>query len=173
METKTKKVKNKENIAYRGNVKIKVVRNNKVVKEINTHNEGSSLLFNFLAYCLAGKLNESERPNYIHLFNTKNEPVEVTTITTPSTKTRIVTIDDGYIGTEYTFVIPAIYIKANKIVTQLRLYGAKYLNSINDYSAKIDLNGDEQFSIDSSEQANTSILITYTLVVANVVESED
>ena len=59
-----------QKIGYSGTVKIKVVKDKKVISKSVGHNQGSKKLFKFITQCFAGnyKIAESLRPIKIKLF---------------------------------------------------------------------------------------------------------
>ena len=56
-------------ITYKGDVNIKILHKNRVVKKIFESNTGEMSLFNFLVRCLSGEFNSDLLPYYIMLFN--------------------------------------------------------------------------------------------------------
>lgn len=64
--------KQKAGVAYTGKVKIQFIKNNRVYKTIDQHNEGTTELFKYLANCIIGNYNQGLRPQYIHTYYCEN-----------------------------------------------------------------------------------------------------
>ena len=66
---KKKQVKDSSQLAYTGNVTIKVVKDKEVVKVINGHNSGNTRLFEYIAKCLVGLYESINAPKYVQCFH--------------------------------------------------------------------------------------------------------
>lgn len=60
-------------ITYKGDVCVKILHKNRVVKKINQTNTGEMSLFNFIVRCLSGEFNADLLPHYIMLFNSEED----------------------------------------------------------------------------------------------------
>jgi len=111
-------VKPQSTVAYHGRVKIEWMKGDKVYKTVEQHNEGTAELFRYLANALAGNINNTNMPRYIHSFHADN-PIEATgndmygtsrstcalNVPFSNVEVRYDSNLDGY-NTEYTFMIP-------------------------------------------------------------------
>ena len=119
---------NKLSIGYTGNVTIKVVRNNKVVKTIQDHNEGTIHLFEFIAKCLSGVYEEQFGPKYLVLYNTEDSPAtrltDAVLLTSSTYVVNDVSDDNSDVATaQLTFTVPGnIFLSSEKQPTTLALY---------------------------------------------------
>lgn len=163
------KEEQKQTIGYKGNVSIKVVKGNTVVKRINVNNTGNAPMFKFLANCLKGTYEEAQRPKYINLFN-QTENKCLTALSTPCSRASLVSVPK--FGASLEFIIPAAYIVANKDIDTLKLYSSIDLSSATegiesaDAAAEVSL-GENTFQISQADAINTTILITWTLLLTN------
>lgn len=64
-------------LAYNGQVKIELVKNKKVLKSINCHNEGTAELFRYIANALAGNTNSNSMPKFITMFECKEDYYDI------------------------------------------------------------------------------------------------
>lgn len=96
-------VKEESTIKYTGKVKIKKVKNGKVVSEIEQHNKGTNYLFNFLLNCLAGNYIEQSRPFWVMCTN-KQEDGTYKVASSTIRPILSATLVEDYI--EYTFFLP-------------------------------------------------------------------
>ena len=69
---KTSQNKDKLQLEYSGNVTIKVVRNDTIIKTINGHNSGTYRLFEYIAKCLANIYESAYSPKYLQVFHAED-----------------------------------------------------------------------------------------------------
>lgn len=152
-------------LVYVGTVKIEEIRGNKVIKTYTSHNEGKASLFNFIAQCLSGKLEDRLRPKYLRAYN-KNG-----TTYTQITNTQISFRSVRAVGdkTIYKFLIPANTLNAATELNHFRLFSQDNVNIVDnidsccasiDYVAKT--NSDKLLP-----DGKTNFLVTWTLQVTN------
>lgn len=105
-------------IAYKGRVEIQLVKGDQVYQAITQHNEGTAELFHYLANALAGTINTSNMPRYLHTFHAENpqsaegDDLYGTNQSTCALNVPFSNVEvrydkevDGY-DTEYTFMVP-------------------------------------------------------------------
>lgn len=167
MARKKKKVvvQEESTIKYTGKVKIKKVKNGKVVSEIEQHNKGTNYLFEFILYCLAGNFKEQLRPFWIVVANKQEDATYkvASSVIRPILNT---SINSGYI--EYTFYLP---------FKQEYLKGFDSLLIYNDFYKPQELNIDdivpEEYSMEIEledkviAETKEDIIISWQLRISN------
>lgn len=162
-------------MVYQGTVTIKTIKNNKIIKTIRTHNNGTLNLFNFLTNCLLETYEPTGVPKFIKLFygTTGNKTPETATLLTSQMQPRVsknIIIDSSNTTSSavLTFLVPRTSINsegANKC-NIIALYNTK--NSSQEksgYSAFVVLKDE----IDLSKiDVGTNLLITWTLKLSNI-----
>lgn len=169
-------MKNKtgENISYKGEVTVKLVKNGKVNKTRRTHNEGSVYLFQYIANCLAGSFQQDKKPWYIRLYSVEGqsgEPLdpstatEVTTTYLPvaSTTTYSGADENGeYAYVEHTFIVPGTYLVQEASANAIAMYSLENINDKSKWSAYAMLSE----SIGEVD-AGTNAVILWKMTVSN------
>lgn len=158
-------------ITYKGDVNIKILHKNRVVKKIFESNTGEMSLFNFLVRCLSGEFNSDLLPYYIMLFNSSESvdffPDNMNTLEqitfNPIYLASQPTINDNSVT--FSFLIPKTAIDTTKSSSNLvALYNKNNINS--DYaepSAWIYLTSDNTITLDSQ----SNIVIAWTMTIEN------
>lgn len=110
-------------VAYKGNVTITVKKGNKSLHRGRGHNEGTNLLFAFIANCMKRIYEQNSSPWFIRAFNGDDE---VTTGAFPVQSTSEDCELNGEVGAyvELTFTIPgtSLDLTGDKSITSVRLY---------------------------------------------------
>jgi hypothetical protein len=167
-------------LAYRGEVTVELVKGDKVYQVIRQHNEGTAELFRYLANALAGNVNTTNMPRYLHTFNAENPETDqgdnlygtnrstcALNVPFSNVEVRYDSTLDGY-STEYTFMIPFSQIWGTTNV--LALYNTiAYGNAITPL-AFIRLNEDQWIRASSSNTANVVVRWVMTVYNAQVAE---
>lgn len=169
MARKSKKVV--EQTALKGNVKIKVMHGNRLVKSYEKHNEGTLNLFYGLVTCLSGSPAREYLPNYISVGDGTRDPGtsvttsglqhELDTMTrvkvTPNFKGPSISSADGSVSTIYQAIIPYSSI-GDTTVKELGLFGTL---SGSDMVARVQ--PDEPISL----SLNENLIVEWTFTLKN------
>lgn len=146
-------MKRSSTIGYKGELTLKVMHGNKVVKTIKQHNEGTALLMDFLVRCLGSQYDSELAPRYIRAFHTDKEGMQtdkectirpIATNFSPSYIENYKDEEEKALikkGVVLTFLIPYSALDSrNTTLNRFALYGAKdYSGDKNDYLAWIKL----------------------------------
>ena len=169
-------------INYSGKVEVQLQRNGKIVKSHIYHNTGYTDMFNYLAYCLGGQINEYLWSQILYLFYendglnyrvsdyTFKSSVEVDTTSIPYTTTFKFTVPYNSIITDLG--------KINKVV----LTNLKNKNTMDDLivsNGVVDewlqerscaiLTIDDRYAVDIDLlDVNTSIIIVWTMSLSDI-----
>lgn len=126
---KKKQSENELQIAYSGNVTVQLVRNNKVIKTINGHNEGTSRLFKFIADCLANDYSGAYSPKYIQVFNVDSSGQQIndsteslTGLIAVSTESAVENQTDNDATAKLTFTIPGELFSTGTKLSEINLF---------------------------------------------------
>ena len=133
---KIKKKQNKNNLqlAYSGNVTIKLVKDDKVIDVINGHNHGTFRLFEFIATCLIGVYESASSPKYIQVFHVTSEESAETELASADSLTGLIPLGSSSIETDtannlstakLTFTIPGSVFAEGIIPNYFVLYNYK------------------------------------------------
>lgn len=133
-KVKRKQVKEDLQVSYRGNVTIKVVKDNEVVKVINGHNAGATRLFEFIAKCLTGLYESTYAPKYIQCFHVDSADPDLNTLVSlsgivPISSTTYDT-DANTSTAKLTFVIPGNFFTAEDEINFFALYSYKEYENV-------------------------------------------
>lgn len=167
-------------IAYKGEVTLKILHGDKVVKTIKQHNEGMPLLMKYLTHCLGSDLDLMKAPKYIRLYYSsivgempgnlsENEITLRPVITTYSP-----TYPDTYEGTKegvlLTFLVPysVLSLSSRNPVNRIAIYDTTNKDDglQENYMAWIAL--PEAINLTSGE----SLMIIWEMTLENVVINE-
>lgn len=133
-------------IKYHGFVTIKVLKGNKIVKTINTHNAGTMLLFKLISSVLCGNDESMNMPRYFDFGNMaelaggsthfesnlanrialSSKVIQNFNINVDNATARQAELFNSSYGAFFTILIPAAQILENKDVDVLRLYSSSY-----------------------------------------------
>lgn len=169
-------------VVYRGGATVKVVRNGKVVRQINKHNVGGTPLFSFLADCMAGNFYPNNRPTCIVVGYKDTDaqenqwnPYSLAYIVASSSS---VSADGTTVNISFTVpggLINTSFIQNDTPLNCLRIYsvsnaGAGKWTNQGDYSAEIILNGSAGTDTApiTSLTTDDSLLIVWSMNVSNV-----
>lgn len=153
------KVKQTDNLSYKGNVVVKVVKDGKVKEQKTFKNEGGNALFLFLNKCLIGTYDAKYMPKYLVA---KQLNSSVLLNPTPLSSMRV---SNGSVI--YSFTIPSTsFIEGTNAIEYLELYCEEYKNTYDaqspSYSAKI--NG---VNITVVKNAQAAVIIEWVLTISN------
>lgn len=165
-KVKRKQVKDDLKVSYTGNVTIKVVKDNEVVKIVNGHNAGTTRLFEYIAKCLIGLYESSYAPKYIQCFYSTSSTPDLDSLDSlsgiiPVSSTTYET-DTNVSTAKLTFVIPgSFFVENENVVNFFALYNYKeYENKAHPmatyYSA-------EPISVDVS----SNLIVVWELQIGN------
>ena len=161
-KNKTQQVKN--DIPYRGEVKIQFVRDKNVKKTIKKHNEGTSKLFQIIAMALARQDIESLTPHYLDVVKGDGSSILLYRPTVTAVTPKQAVGSQGAWATDYTAFVSSSNIASNENkFTELRLY----YNPTGEDSLLA------RMSLENPEQIPTgyAIAIDWQLIIGNYVES--
>ncbi len=155
-------------IGYSGNVTVKVLHKDKVVKTYKQHNAGSVKLFKFIATCLGNTYEDSGAPRFIRLFASDH-----TQLVDALPYSQILVESDNSDPTKptasvsFTFVVPgSIFDTGSSNPKYLRLYSSEGLGPVewsSDDKWLAELEFDNEVEINSS----SNIIIIWELIVGN------
>lgn len=151
MKARENDMKRSSTIAYKGELTLKVMHGNKVVKTIKQHNEGTTLLMDFLVRCLGSQYDSELAPRYIRAFHTDEKGMQtdkectirpIATNFSPSYIEKYTDKEEKALikkGVVLTFLIPYSALDSNNpTLNRFALYGAKdYSGDKNNYLAWI------------------------------------
>lgn len=158
---------NKMTLAYKGNVTVKVVRDNEVVKVVNGHNAGTFRLFEFIAKCLAGLYEPTYGPKYIQCFKAStsspdlSELVSLSGVIPLSSTTYETSVNSS--SAKLTFTIPGDAFPENAEVNYFALYNYKeYSNQANPMATYF-----SEDTLDNIDK-NSNVIVVWELQIANI-----
>ena len=81
-------MKKKNNLSYKGTVRVSVQKDNKIISTKTYHNQGTKYLYEFLCYCLVGNFErvKNKKPFKIKLFDNSSQPEAPTPATEVSSE---------------------------------------------------------------------------------------
>lgn len=128
------------NIQYQGFVTIKILKGNKTIRTIKTHNAGTTLLFKVLSSVLCGNNESVNMPKYFDLGSMESDGSSYTFKSNLANRVALnskvienfttimednKTFKSAY-GASFTVLIPSIQILEQKNIDTLRLYSLNY-----------------------------------------------
>ena len=158
---------NNIDIGYRGQIEIKYVKNGTVIKKIVKHNQGTAVLFNFIANCLAGNSVDYLRPKFIRLFNAHDAgDFNATTLVTPSQISLLqdsinVTSNNDSYTTSFDFLVSEYNLNSDEYQA-IALYAENNYNNLGNPSAYVIL--DEVAEVPEK----TNVLVTWKMTITNI-----
>jgi hypothetical protein len=164
--------KSQSPISYRGEVTLKIMHGDKVVKTIKQHNEGTIYLMRFLAHCLGDYYVKGDSPKYIRLFDLSgtNATIDTTTeVTSRAIVTNFNAIFDEDSSTKsgsvtLTFLVPSTLVRDSKEFDAVAIYGTSQNQSIANYMAWVKF--DDAMSISQGE----SLMLLWKMTLSNKTE---
>lgn len=155
-----------DSLKYTGQVKIKKLYKNEVIKESRWFNTGKEPLFKFIANCICGNFDSNETPMYIRLFNTDENitvSTELTTIPIINSQ-REMNFDSTSASAELTFLVPGGAIKEGTV----KAIGVFSRNNVNNYtpSAVVTLKEGEELE-GTTMASGISYIIIWKMTVSN------
>lgn len=162
--------KTSASVGYAGNIEIKIIRGEKVVKTIKAKNEGKRPLFNFLAGCLIGNYDAKGTPKYIMLGHTDGDDTGTEPVSTNAIPYSGVSVEyqegaeGGLARAIFKFLIPFSSIPNGEKINCIRLYNSDLIWN-NQCAYFILPSADE---IESDGKSN--ILITWTMTISNQIK---
>ncbi len=166
--------KTSASVGYAGNIEIKIIRGEKVVKTIKAKNEGKQPLFNFLAGCLIGNYDAKGTPKYIMLGYTESgEDTGTEAVSTNAIPYSGVSVEyqegpeGGLARAIFKFLIPFSFIPNGEEINCIRLYNSDLIWE-NHCAYFILQPGDEIMS-----DGKSNILITWTMTISNQIKVEE
>lgn len=172
-------------IAYYGSVEIQLVKGDRAYKTIKQHNLGTPELFRYIANSLAGSVNNSLMPRYIHIFfneNAKNvvpgnelwgDNYSKCSMNIPFANVEVrynAQVNGGGYETRYTFMLPYNQVFSGPTNVVCLYNNVKFGDGrvplayiILDKDAEKEI--DEWLYIDDNNTAN--IIVTWTMTVCN------
>lgn len=157
------------NIAYKGNVTVKVLRGSKVMRSSTTHNSGQARLFYYMCKCLVGTYSQSEAPAYIRMFYGDGvNSSEATNTAQPVRSKRPLSSTDRATA-EFTFLIPTSAINAQQDgkITTLAIYGSNNSADKSKPLATVTLLGSDR--ITPSSDPGVNIYVKWVMTVMDSV----
>ena len=176
--SKKKKEKKTTDISYAGEITVKILHGKKVVKSKKLHNNGTNLLFNYIARCLSGTYEEAYAPRYLRTFYTTSEitdlysfvnNIDTTNVVSDCIPYGTVVISDDAV--EFQFLIPSNVLNSNTI-NVLGMYSKDTLplndTNVDNPMAYVVLGSGDEIDIQTGENA----LVLWKMTLANKVETE-
>lgn len=173
--------KTSASVGYAGNIEIKIIRGEKVVKTIKAKNEGKRPLFNFLAGCLIGNYDAKGTPKYIMLGHTTgNDDTKTVAVSTNAIPYSGVSVEyqagtgegEGLARAIFKFLIPFSSIPKDETINCIRLYNSDLI--WNNHCAYFILNADGLHPEDEiKSDGKSNILITWTMTISNQIKVEE
>ena len=163
-------MKSNSSISYKGNVTIKILHKDRVVKTIKNHNEGTNLLMSFLVHCLGSDYDKTKAPKYIMAYNLSGEAMEG--VNNPENNVTIkpiaTNISPTYTDNSVTlsFLLPSTILDVTKKINRLAIYSSSDLNPIN-YMAWIKV--DPEINLSMGE----SLLVLWEMTLQNIPEDSN
>ena len=167
-------MKKKEKIVYRGNVKIELIRGNKVYKKIDKKNAGRMPLFTFLTRCLAGYYDGNSAPKFLRAFSVEDiTDIDFSTISEDEVTTAAIQVsginldsnttnESGAVSFE--FLIPASVLKVgSNDINVLAVYSTTNRTARSLPSAYITLEDADLISADGE----SNVKIVWTMTISN------
>ena len=178
VETQPVEVKVTKNaaVSYAGGATIKIVKNGKVRRTIQQHNEGTLELFKFITNCLAGNYQDTNRPmilrvGYLNPINTEYTDYSLAYVIASSSRAYIK--EDTHAVIDISFNVPGSLINVGNISTStplncLRIYSDTNKSNGSKYSAQIRLTqtDDEDNEAITSLSKDESLLIVWEMEVS-------
>lgn len=182
---KDEKIKQNENVGYKGNVSIKILKKDgKVVRETNKHNTATVNFFRLIANAIGGDSNSTLlMPKYIHLYNwdpstTRKFSNSTCMANIPFSRKEVhlnpnTSTDPEYDNSSadliFEFMVPYTQLFGNTNI--LALYGTSGFNS-GEYEeetypvlAYVILNDEDAIDIENNDRLN--VLVTWTINIRN------
>ena len=179
VETQPVEVKVTKNaaVSYAGGATIKIVKNGKVRRTIQQHNEGTLELFKFITNCLAGNYQDDNRPIILRVgyLNPSNpdESTDYSLAYVISSNSRAYVKEDTHAVIDISFNVPGSLINIGNISTStplncLRIYSDTNKSNWGKYSAQIKLTqtDDEDNEAITSLSKDESLLIVWEMEVS-------
>lgn len=176
--SKNKEQKRKNSLGYSGQVTVKILHGDKVVKVKKVHNKGRDRLFSFISYCLGNNYFEQKAPRFLRTFNVDSALVEDTLpleLTFDNQVSDIVGVSSitypSNHSVAFTFLIPSSQISntnSNTTINALALYSVETFgdSSMSDPLAYVYLEGEDIISVSSG----SNLIIIWELSLVNVGE---
>lgn len=162
--------KTSASVGYAGNIEIKIIRGEKVVKTIKAKNEGKKSLFNFLAGCLIGNYDTNGTPKYIMLGHTDGDDTGTVAVSTNAIPYSGVSVEyqggtgEGLARAIFKFLIPFSSIPKDETINCIRLYNSDLI--WNNHCAYFILQPADEIVSDGK----SNILITWTMTISNQIK---
>lgn len=169
-------------ISYSGKVEVQLQRNGKTVKSHIYHNTGYTDMFNYLAYCLGGQINEYLWSQILYLFYendglnyrvsdyTFKSSVEVDTTSIPYTTTFKFTVPYNSIITDLGKINKVVLtnLKNKNTMDDLIISNGVVDEWLKERSCAI-LSIDDRYAVDIDLlDVNTSIIIVWTMSLSDI-----
>lgn len=175
-------------IKYSGKVTVKLQQGNRILSSRQSTNSGGESMFKFIAYCLAGDYSVAEelRPCKVMLFHNDEDTPAGAKATTGNaslcnfkyTENKSIpantSTETAQWSTTYHFRIPYAWIRGNKNINTVCLYGKNAQvpenTSLGDYAAWYqftDGTGNNWVPIETANLDNTNIIIDWTVSIEN------
>ena len=165
------KPKTESIISYSGGATIKIMKNGKVRRTIQQHNEGSNYLFSFLTQCLAGNFYKVNRPQLVRVGNYSSETFTEYSLSYVRVSTSRAYTKDGNEVVDFSFNFPGTLINiptdadSTTGLNCLRIYSDTNATDISKYSAQIILTGDDIITSLTKEE---SLLIIWEMQIESI-----
>lgn len=163
--------KSQSPISYKGEVTLKIMHGDKVVKTIRQHNDGTVYLMRFLTHCLGGYYVREDSPKYIRLFDLSDntEPSIEAEVTLRAIVTNFNAIYDDDAENDsgsvtLTFLVPSTLVKDSKEFNAVAIYGTSQNQNIANYMAWVKFNN--AMSISTGE----SLMLLWKMTLSNKTE---
>lgn len=162
--------KSQSPIFYRGEVTLRIMHGNKVVRTIRQHNEGTVQLMRFLAHCLGDYYAKEDSPKYIRLFDLSNNTNSDIGTSTEVTSRAIVTNFNAIYDEDsssnsgsvtLTFLVPSTLVRDSKEFDTVAIYGTSQSQNISNYMAWVRF--DSPMSISQGE----SLMLLWKMTLSN------
>lgn len=166
-----RKQKTVSSVGYTGNIEIKMLRGDRVIKTVKAKNAGKMPLFNFLAKCLVGQFESTGTPKYIMLgYTSSGLDADAEQVSSSAIPYSGVSMESQEVLEQalavFKFLIPFSTIASGEVINCIRLYNSDIDWEGGSHCAYFIL--DEANKITSDGKSN--ILITWTMTVSNQTE---
>lgn len=153
----TKSQTNYTPLGYKGSVTLKILKGSKIIRTVNSHNEGSSELFRIMLSQLCGNDEDARLPRYLDVISVDATSGILNRIVLTGIKLDTV---DGLPCAYFSALIPANQFKTNKTIIQFGLYN-NFSTNLDTFLARVSLTDEQINSINNFTSSNTEIRKLY------------
>lgn len=173
-----------ESFNYAGDIKVELVKDDKIKKEIQFHNNGTKLFFKYILQSILGYNVANKMPSYVHLFSPMTIPngteqvedilnsglenivkYSACVANVPMSTKNLVSFNNEYYA-QYKFLIPYAQI-SSQTVQVIAFYNSPAFNSSDGLMAYVVLPTNMEI------ESNSNVLITWSIKLSNRTVSDE